>query len=80
MPVRMITLAKAKGVAVIPPLLSQASVPRVRKALSADALYKLLRLRLETIPDHRGRKCPISLPDALMSDFSQQLPMKVKRA
>jgi hypothetical protein len=66
----MVTLAKAKGVAVILPPLSKACVPRVRKGLSADALYKLLRLRLETIPDHRGRKCPISLPDALMSAFA----------
>ena len=66
----MITLAKAKGVAVILPPPSEARVPRVRKGLSADALYKLLRLRLETIPDHRGRKCPISLPDALMSAFA----------
>lgn len=44
-------------------------VPRVRKHLSADALYELLRLRFERIPDHRGRKCPISLTDALMSAF-----------
>jgi len=63
----MAILAKAKGVAVILPLPSRASVPRVRKGLSADALYTRLRLRLETIPDHRGRKCPISLTDALMS-------------
>lgn len=42
-------------------------VPRVRKHLSADALYELLRLRFEKIPDHRGRKCSISLADALMS-------------
>ena len=45
-------------------------VPRVRKHLSADALYELLRLRFEKIPDHRGRKCPISLTDALMSAFA----------
>ena len=44
-------------------------VPRVRKHLSADALYALLRLRCEKIPDHRGRECPISLTDALMSAF-----------
>jgi hypothetical protein len=44
-------------------------IPRVRKNLSADALYHLLQLRFEKIPDHRGRKCPISLPDALMSAF-----------
>ncbi len=66
----MAILAKAKGIAVILPLPSRASVPRVRKDLSADALYTRLRRRLETIPDHRGRKCPISLPDALMSAFA----------
>ena len=44
-------------------------VPRVRKHLSADAMYELLRLGFEKIPDHRGRKCPISLTDALMSAF-----------
>ena len=44
--------------------------PRVRKHLSADALYDLLRLGCERIPDHRGRKCPISLTDALMSAFA----------
>ena len=43
--------------------------PRVRKHLSADAMHSLLRLRFEKIPDHRGRKCPISLTDALMSAF-----------
>jgi len=43
--------------------------PRVRKHLSADAIYALLGLRFREIPDHRGRKCPISLTDALMSAF-----------
>jgi len=55
---------------VILPPRPEVRVPRVRKGLSADALYKLLRLRFEKIPDHRGRKCPISLPDALMSAFA----------
>ncbi len=41
-----------------------------RKHLSADALYALLRLEFDKIADHRGRECPISLPDALMSAFS----------
>ena len=54
---------------ILPPR-PEVRVPRVRKGLSADALYKLLRLRFEKIPDHRGRKCPISLPDALMSAFA----------
>ena len=43
--------------------------PKARKHLSADALHALLRLRFAKIPDHRGRKCPISLTDALMSAF-----------
>ncbi len=46
---------------------SQEHAPRVRKHLSADFLYKLLRLGFEKIPDHRGRKCTISLEAALMS-------------
>ena len=50
---------------IVPP--SQEHTPRVRKHLSADFLYKLLRLGFAKIPDHRGRKCPIPLPDALMS-------------
>ena len=58
----------------------QQRVSRVRKHLSADALYALLRSGFEEIPDHRERKCPISLPDALLSAFAmfslkhQQLP------
>jgi hypothetical protein len=38
-----------------------------RKHLSADALYKLLRERFEKVPDLRGDRATISLPDALMS-------------
>src|SRR5208283_1344991 len=58
---------RAKGVAVVilPP--AREFAPPVRKHLSADAWYALVRLGFEKIPDHRGRKCPISLPDALMS-------------
>ena len=48
----------------------QEHAPRVRKDLSADALYALLRKGFEKIPDHRRRKCPISLTDALMSAFA----------
>jgi len=54
---------------VILPPSAEEHAPRVRKRLSADALYSLLRLGFERIPDHRGRECPISLPDALMSAF-----------
>ena len=51
---------------ILPPSAKERA-PRVRKGLSADALYRLLRLGFERIPDHRGRECPISLADALMS-------------
>ena len=44
--------------------------PGVRKHLSADALYALLRSGFEKIPDHRGREAPISLADTLMSGFA----------
>jgi hypothetical protein len=66
----MVALAKAKGVAVILPPSPEAPVPQVRKGLSADALYQQLRRGYEKIPDHRGRKCTISLPDALLSAFA----------
>lgn len=59
-----------KGVAVVLPPSLEERAPRVRQHLSADALYELLRLRFEKIPDHRGRQCPISLTDALMSAFA----------
>ncbi len=54
---------------ILPPS-SQERVPPVRKHLSADALLELLRRRCEQILDHRGRECPISLTDALMSAFA----------
>ncbi len=54
---------------ILPPS-SQERVPPVRKHLSADALLELLRRSCEQIPDHRGRECPISLTDALMSAFA----------
>jgi hypothetical protein len=66
----MISIDKAKGVAVILPPPPEERVPQGRKHLSADALLELLRRRFEKIPDHRGRKCPISLADALMSAFA----------
>jgi hypothetical protein len=61
---------EAKGIAMILPPPSQERVARGRKHLSADALFASLRSGFEKIPDHRGRKCPISLPDALMSAFA----------
>jgi hypothetical protein len=63
----MVTLAQAKGVAVVLSPSPEAPVPRVRKDLSADALYRLLRSRFVKISDHRRRKCPFSLVDALLS-------------
>jgi len=54
----------------IPPFSPEGPVPRVRKHLSADALFALLRSGFEQIPDHRGRDCPIPLTDTLMSAFA----------
>jgi hypothetical protein len=46
---------------------SPREIRSVRKHLSADALYALLRRAFAQIPDHRGGHPSISLPDALMS-------------
>jgi hypothetical protein len=43
---------------------------KVRKRLSADALYLLMREGFEKIPDHRGPNALIPLSDALMSAFA----------
>ena len=45
-------------------------VRKVRKQLSADALYALLREGFARIPDHRQPKPPIPLRDALLSAFA----------
>jgi len=45
-------------------------VSRMRKHLSADALYASLRSDFEEILDPRGRESPIGLADALMSAFA----------
>jgi hypothetical protein len=45
-------------------------VRKVRKQLSADALYALLREGFARIPDHRQPNPPIPLRDALMSAFA----------
>lgn len=63
----MITLCRVKGIAVILRPSPEEHAPRVRKHLSADALYSVLRCGFDKIPDQRERKCPISLTDALMS-------------
>ena len=43
---------------------------KVRKRLSADALYALLGNGFARIPDHRQPKPPIPLRDALLSAFA----------
>src|SRR5215471_11055944 len=45
-------------------------VPKVRKHLSADALFRLVRNGFATIPDPCGEERDISLTDALMSAFA----------
>jgi hypothetical protein len=44
--------------------------PHVRKHLSADALFRLVRSGLAGLPDHRLDDTEISLADALMSAFA----------
>jgi hypothetical protein len=46
------------------------SAPQVRKHLSADALFDLLRTGFAAIADHRSGDTDIALPDALMSAFA----------
>ena len=46
------------------------SAPKVRKHLSADTLFDLLRTGFAPIADHRPGKPDISLTDALMSAFA----------
>jgi hypothetical protein len=46
------------------------SAPKVRKHLSADALFGLLRTGFADIADHRPGKPDIPLMDALMSAFA----------
>src|SRR6516225_9826877 len=44
--------------------------PKVRKHLSADALFSLVRTGFDNIPDHRSTDAEIPLRDALMSAFA----------
>jgi hypothetical protein len=44
--------------------------PPVRKHLSADALFRLVRSSFARLPDHRQDEAEISLADALMSAFA----------
>jgi hypothetical protein len=45
-------------------------VPKERKHLSADALFRLVRSGFNTLPDHRSLDAEISFTDALMSAFA----------
>ena len=45
-------------------------MPRLRKHLNADALFRCLHSGFERIPDHRNGDVGISLADALMSGFA----------
>ncbi len=45
-------------------------VPKGRKHLSADALFRLVRSGFATLPDDRRSDTDIALPDALMSAFA----------
>ena len=54
----------------LPPSPAERVSKKVRKGLSADALYALLRSGFEKIADDRIERAPISLPDALMSAFA----------
>ena len=44
--------------------------PKIRKHLSADALFRLVRNGLAHIPDYRLSESDIALADALMSAFA----------
>jgi hypothetical protein len=61
-------MPQAKGIAVVLP--PSPSARKVRKYLSADALYALLRSGCGGIPEHRQGTPIIPLTDALMSAFA----------
>ena len=44
--------------------------PKVRKHLSADALFRLVHTGFDHIPDDRPADVDIALPDVLMSAFA----------
>jgi hypothetical protein len=50
-------------------------VPKERKHLSAEALFRLVRSGFDTILDHRSLDSELSLTDALMSAFAM-FPLK----
>ena len=45
-------------------------LPKGRKHLSADALFRLVHTGFDTIPDYRPAEADISLSDVLMSAFA----------
>ena len=49
-------------------------VPKARKHLSADALFRLVRNGFATIPEPRGEERDIALTDALMSAVRHVFP------
>jgi len=46
------------------------TMPRLRKHLNADALFRCLHSGFERIPDHRNGDVEMSLADTLMSGFA----------
>lgn len=58
----------AKGIAVVVP--PPPAVRKVRKGLSADALYDLVGNAFGQLPDHRHEKATIPLADAALSAFA----------
>jgi hypothetical protein len=61
---------RAKGIAVSLPPPAGGFPGKVRKRLSADALFASLRSRFERITDRRRENASISLTDGLMSAFA----------
>ena len=54
--------------------------PHVRKHLSADALFHVVRSGFADIPDPRGADVDIALTDTLMSGFQALLEVNVRLA
>ena len=61
---------RAKGIAVSLPPPAGGFPGKVRKRLSADALFASLRSRFERITDRRRENASIALTDGLMSAFA----------
>ncbi len=60
-----LSLLLAKGIAVL--VSTPPAAGKVRKGLSADALYELVRNAFGRLPDHRHEKAAIPLADAIGS-------------